>query len=678
MPNRLADSNSPYLLQHQHNPVDWYPWGLEALQRAQTEDKPIFLSIGYAACHWCHVMAHESFEDPETAAYLNQHFINIKVDREERPDIDGIYMEAVVALTGSGGWPMSIFLMPDGRPFWGGTYFPPLPSHRMPSFRQVLEHIVGLWNGERDKVEAAGEQLREHLWQPLVTSDNNLLQAEELDKISMALAQAYDWHLGGWGHAPKFPQPMSIEFLLGRSTQGDKLAGDMARHALNAMALGGLYDVVGGGFARYSVDNLWLVPHFEKMLYDNAQLARAYLHGHLVTGDPHFRQVCEETLDFVLRELCDESGGFYSSLDADSEGHEGKFYVWSLEEIKQAIGDPLDRDLLLAAYGVTNQGNFEGKNILQRAKDDAELAEQFSLAAEQIPVRLRAGLDALLAARGGRIRPGTDDKVLTAWNGLMLIAFAEAARYLKRPDYLLAAQRNADFLLTQLQPTGRLLRSWRAGRAAHDAYLEDHAALGLGLLALYQSDPQPRWFAEAKRLAEDMLAHFSDPSGGFYDTRDDAEALITRPKDVQDNATPSGNALAGTLLLQLAAYEGNHSWRQQAESLLASILPQAVRYPTGFAQWLCAAQFALAEGREIALLGGLAEPATAALQETVWTRWRPFDVLAASPVPAPAGSPALLAERPLVDGQPSAYVCRNFACQLPVTTPEALAKQLGS
>ncbi|MCW5878419.1 MAG: thioredoxin domain-containing protein [Anaerolineales bacterium] len=678
MPNRLADSNSPYLLQHQHNPVNWYPWGREALQRAETEDKPIFLSIGYAACHWCHVMAHESFEDPETAAYLNQHFINIKVDREERPDIDGIYMEAVVALTGSGGWPMSVFLMPDGRPFWGGTYFPPLPSHRMPSFRQVLEHIMGLWNGERDKVEAAGEQLREHLWQPLVTSDNNLLQAEELNKISMALAQAYDWHLGGWGHAPKFPQPMSIEFLLGRSTQGDKLAGDMARHALNAMALGGLYDVVGGGFARYSVDNLWLVPHFEKMLYDNAQLARAYLHGHLVTGDPHFRQVCEETLDFVLRELCDESGRFYSSLDADSEGHEGKFYVWSLEEIKQAIGDPLNQDLLLAAYGVTNQGNFEGKTILQRAKHDAELGEQFGLAAEQVPVRLRAGLDALLAARSSRVRPGTDDKVLTAWNGLMLIAFAEAARYLKRPDYLQAAQRNADFLLTQMQPGGRLLRSWRAGRAAHDAYLEDHAALGLGLLALYQSDPQPRWFAEAKRLAEEMLAHFSDPNGGFYDTRDDAEALITRPKDVQDNATPSGNALAATLLLQLAAYEGNHSWRRQAESLLAGILPQAIRYPTGFAQWLCAAQFALAGGREVAILGELAEPVTAALQETVWTRWRPFDVLAASPVPVPASSPALLAERPLVNGQPSAYVCRNFACQLPVTTPEALAKQLAS
>ncbi|MCW5876574.1 MAG: thioredoxin domain-containing protein [Anaerolineales bacterium] len=678
MSNRLAESNSPYLLQHQNNPVDWYPWGPEALQRAKDEDKPIFLSIGYAACHWCHVMEHESFEDEDTAAYMNQHFINVKVDREERPDIDGIYMEAVVALTGAGGWPMSVFLMPDGRPFWGGTYFPPRPSHRMPSFRQVLEHIVTLWTEQRDKVEAAGQQLKQHLWQPLPTSGSGALEAEALDKAVMALAQAYDWNRGGWGHAPKFPQSMAVEFLLARGTQGDKLALDMAKHALAAMARGGLYDVVGGGFARYSVDDFWLVPHFEKMLYDNALLARAYLHGYLVSGDEHFRQVCEATLDFVLRELTDTQGGFYSSLDADSEGHEGKFYVWGLDEVEKEIGDKEIRDLVIAAYGITNEGNFESKNILQRAKSDAELAEQFGLDAAEVPARLRTGLDALLAARGGRVRPTTDDKVLTAWNGLMLTAFAEAARYLKRSDYLEAAQCNADFLLSQLHPGDRLLRSWRAGRAAHNAYLEDYAALGLGLLALYQSDPQPRWYAEAQRLAEDMLAHYSDPAGGFYDTRDDAEALVARPKDVQDNATPSGNALAATLLLQLAAYSGNHAWREQAEGMLAAILPQTARFPTGFAQWLCAGQFALAGGREIAVVGDLTDPATTALLNTVWARWRPFDVLAASAVPPQAGSPALLAERPLLDGKPSAYVCQNFVCQLPVTDVRELERQLES
>ena len=656
--------------------MDWFPWGAQALAKAKAENKPIFLSIGYAACHWCHVMAHESFEDPETAAYMNEHFVNIKVDREERPDLDGIYMNAVVALTGSGGWPMSVFLTPEGQPFLGGTYFPPAPRHRLPSFREVLAHVATLWREQREKVFEAGRQLQEQLSraeQPGARSGT--LEPEALNQALMALAQAYDWKGGGWGQAPKFPQPMAIEFLLGRATQGDKLAQDLATHALRAMARGGMYDVVGGGFARYSTDDVWLVPHFEKMLYDNAQLARAYLHGTLVTKDALFRQVCERTLDFVVRELRNEQGGFLSSLDADSEGEEGKFYVWSLEEIKTEIREPQTRDLVIAAFGITSEGNFEGHNILQRVKSDDELASQFNLKPATLNDKLSTAISTLLAARGRRVRPGTDDKVLTAWNALMLMAFAEAGRYLGRPDYTVIARQNAEFLLGELHSGDRLLRSWRAGRAEHNGYLEDYAALILGLLSLYQSDPDVRWYAEAERLATELLSHFRDPAGGFFDTRDDHEALITRPKDQQDNATPSGSALAATALLHLATYNANGEWRSVAEAMLGSVLATASHYPTAFAQWLCAAGFALAQGREIAVVGpGTKE--TAELLGVVWSQWRPFDLLAISAFPPPAGSPALLADRPLKGGRATAYVCRNFACELPVNTPSELAQLL--
>jgi uncharacterized protein YyaL (SSP411 family) len=673
MSNHLAGSNSPYLLQHKDNPVDWYPWGEEALARAKSEDKPIFLSIGYAACHWCHVMAHESFEDANTAAYMNEHFVNIKVDREERPDLDGIYMSAVVAMTGSGGWPMSVFLTSDGTPFIGGTYFPPVPRHNLPSFMDALRHVQQLWTQERDKVLQNGQQLLAHIAhaeQPAGTAA--ALQPELLPQAVMTLAQAYDWTHGGWGRAPKFPQPMTIEFLLGRASQGDKLALDMAKHALHSMALGGMYDVVGGGFARYSVDDYWRVPHFEKMLYDNAQLARAYLHGYLVTRDEALRSVCERTLDFVARELRDPAGGFYSSLDADSESEEGKFYVWSLDEIEKTIGDEEIRKLLIAAYGVSKGGNFEGHNVLQRVKSDDELAKDFNIEPEAVRDQLAAAHATLLAARGSRVRPGTDDKVLTSWNALMLIAFAEAARYLNRADYLEIARANANFLLDQLNVDGRLLRSWRAGKAAHNAYLEDYAALVLGLLALYQSDPDVRWYAAAENLAAEMRAHFADPASGFFDTRDDHEALITRPKDEQDNATPSGNALAAMALLQLAAYSGRGELYDQAAPMLGRIQATAGRYPTAFAQWLCAASFAIAGGREIAIVG----ESNAALTAEVWREWRPFDVLAASGAQPPAGSPALLADRPLKDGKPTAYVCKQFVCRLPVNTAAELRAEL--
>jgi len=676
MPNHLALSNSPYLLQHKDNPVDWYPWGEEALARAKKEDKPIFLSIGYAACHWCHVMAHESFEDAGTAAYMNEHFINIKVDREERPDLDGIYMTAVVALTGSGGWPMSVFLTPEGQPFLGGTYFPPAPRHGLPSFKEVLQHVDKLWREERGKVAQAGGQLIGQVRQAeLPTGAKGPLQKEALDAAVMALAQNYDWTNGGWGRAPKFPQPMSIEFLLGRATQGDKLALDMGTNALQAMARGGMYDAVGGGFARYSVDDVWLVPHFEKMLYDNAQLARAYLHGYLLTKDKTLCQVCERTLDFVARELRNAQGGFLSSLDADSEGEEGKYYVWSLDEIEKEIGELEIRDLFIAAYGVTKEGNFEGHNILQRVKNDEELAKEFKLKAEEVRAQLDSLNARLLKVRETRVRPSTDDKVLTSWNALMLVAFAEAARYLKRSDYLELARQNADFLLKELRPADRLLRSWRAGRAEHNAYLEDVAALILGLLALYQSDPDVRWYAEAEKLAGEMLAHYRDPAGGFFDTRDDHETLITRPKDLQDNATPSGNALAALALLQLAAYSGSGERYNLAADMLGAIQATATRYPTAFAQWLCAMSFALAEGREIAIIGEPNGEDTLKLLDIVWAEFRPFDVVAVSGHSPAAGAPALLTDRPLKDGKATAYVCRKFVCQLPVTSPKQLQKQ---
>ncbi len=687
MSNHLIHENSPYLLQHAHNPVDWYPWGPQALGEAQKQNKPIFLSIGYAACHWCHVMAHESFEDPAVAAIMNEHFINIKVDREERPDLDGIYMQAVVALIGSGGWPMSVFLTPQGAPFLGGTYFPPVQRYNMPAFRELLLAVAHTWQQDPARLLHNGQQLVDHLraqagGQELPSAANAapmLNLAQTLDRAAMALAQAYDWTYGGWGKAPKFPQPMSIEFLLRRATRGDSLAADAALHALRAMAKGGMYDVVGGGFARYSTDDLWRTPHFEKMLYDNAQLATVYLHAWLIHGDPAFRQVCEETLDFVLREMRHPAGGFYSSLDADSEGEEGKFYLWTPQQIQAALGDVQDCRWILEAYGVTLEGNFEGGTILQRALSDAQLAEKFGAPVSSVPGRLQGLHRRLLEARQQRIRPATDDKVLVAWNALMLTAFAEAGRYLKRPDYLEAAQRGAGFLLSALRQEGRLLRSWRAagdGRARHNAYLEDYAALSLALLALYQSDADPTWYAAALRLADEMMAHFRDPAGGFFDTRDDHEALLIRPKDLQDNATPSGSALAAGALLQLAAYEGNGEWRAQAEGMLAALQDSLGRYPTAFAQWLCAADFALGPVQEVALLGDAAQ--SQPLRDALWASYRPRLAAAISAYPPPPGSPALLHDRPLQDGLPTAYVCRDFVCLRPVTSPQEMLAQLDS
>lgn len=677
MPNHLINENSPYLLQHANNPVDWHPWGEEALGKAKAENKPIFLSIGYAACHWCHVMEHESFEDPETAALMNEHFVNIKVDREERPDIDTIYMQATVAMTGSGGWPMSVFLTPDLRPFYTGTYFPPTRRYNMPSFREVLLSIAKAWSEDRQEVDRVGEQILQHIQPQLFPENKNGISAQALETAIKSLLDSYDWGYGGWGNAPKFPQPMTIEYLLCRALTASPQHEQILKasiHVLDAMARGGMYDVVGGGFSRYSVDNVWRTPHFEKMLYDNAQLALVYLHAFLVTGDTKYRQVCVETLDFISREMTHPDGGFYSSLDADSEGEEGKFYVWTQDEIQNALG--ADFDFFKTAYGITPPGNWEGKTILQRALDDSSLAARFKLDHGTLQQELTECHTKLLSARNKRIRPGTDDKVLVMWNALALKAFAEAGRYLERKEYLDIAIRNARFLLSNLYTGDRLLRSWREGQAKHNAYLEDYAGLTLALLALYQSDPNPEWYSTALKLADEMVEHFSDPAGGFFDTRDDHETLLVRPKDMQDNATPSGNALATTALLELSAYGDRTEWRNRAEDMLASVSNALLRYPTAFAQWLCAADFAVGPTHEVAIIGELGNPKTQELLKTLWKDYRPRQVTAISVYPPKPGSPVLLHDRPPLNGRSTAYVCQGFVCLQPVNLPSDMEIQL--
>jgi uncharacterized protein YyaL (SSP411 family) len=679
MSNHLANESSPYLLQHAGNPVDWYPWGAEALLKAHLEDKPIFLSIGYAACHWCHVMAHESFEDPATAELMNANFVSIKVDREERPDLDSIYMSFVVATTGQGGWPMSVFLTPDGKPFYGGTYFPPVHRHNLPAFREVLETVARLWQTDRAAILSSSDNLAQTLSSNAAPQQSEVtLNLEILEQTVRAITQSYDWRNGGWGAAPKFPQPMLIEFLLRIGSRGDTSSLEIASHALHSMAQGGMYDILGGGFARYSVDPTWLIPHFEKMLYDNAQLAIVYLHAYLLSGDREFREVCEATLDFVLREMTHDTGGFFSSLDADSEGEEGKYYLWTLQQIRSALSDAKDADLFLAAYGVGETGNLDGRDILRRAITDEQLAAQFHLNESTVANKLSILRQRLFDVRNTRIRPATDDKVLVSWNALMLSALAEAGRSLDRQDYLTAAIRNANFILKHMFVDGRLKRSWREGMAKQDAFLEDYAGLALGFLTLYQADPDPQWYQVSIQLLKEVQDHFTDPVGGFFDTRDNSESLLYRPKDLQDTATPSGGALAVLLLLKLASYENRSDWRTHAETILSFNIGLITRYPSTFAQWLCDVDFALGPVTEVAVLGNLDDSASRGLLEPLWRGFFPRSVIAASSYPPLAGSPALLSDRPLLNGRPTAYVCQGFVCRLPVNEPGLMLKQLAA
>jgi uncharacterized protein YyaL (SSP411 family) len=675
MTNQLASETSPYLLQHAGNPVEWLPWGEAALARARREDKPIFLSIGYAACHWCHVMAHESFEDEATAAMVNRDFIAVKVDREERPDVDAVYMDAVVALSGQGGWPLSVFLTPDGEPFYGGTYFPPEPRHGMPSFTEVLAAIRTAWQGDRARLVETARRLTEHVaHRAELAGGPQALDPAAETRAMEALLRSYDWEYGGWGGAPKFPQAGTVGLLLRRfHHSGDRMALDMATHCLEAMGRGGIFDHLGGGFHRYAVDRSWTVPHFEKMLYDNALLARVYLEAWQVTGRASLRQTAVATLDFMRRELRTPEGGYSASLDADSEGEEGRFYVWTPEEIEAVALDPATFDLFRRWFDFPAGGNFEGRLVLRRPP--LTTSGRSAPPEEGPDERMAALRERLLEVRSRRARPALDDKVITAWNGLALSAWCAAARALQRPQDLKTAQELAAFLLEALRPDGQLRRTYRLGRARHAGSLDDHAALAEGLLDLYQVDFDSRWLEACLELAEVILHDFADPQGGFFDTGDKPEGLPARPKTLQDSPVPSGNALAVSLLLRLDALTGKARYREAALPPLRAMQETASRHPTAFAGWLMDFGLASSPIPQLAVVGDPGSPAFQALVKEAHGRFLPRLALAGGDLPDPA-APELLKGKVLLDGKPTAYLCHGFVCRQPTTSAGELRAQL--
>ena len=670
--NRLARETSPYLLQHAHNPVDWYPWGEEALAKARDEDKPIFLSIGYSACHWCHVMERESFEDPDVAALMNERYVSIKVDREERPDLDGIYMDAVQALHGQGGWPLSAFLTPDGKPFYAGTYFPPVPAHGMPAFRQVLTGIADTWRERRDEVVVQAGKVTEVIARAadLQPSDDPLAPEITAEAVE-TLGRSFEPMWGGFGGAPKFPQPMTLEFLLRQGLRDTAGAMEMLTVTLDHMAAGGMYDHVGGGFARYATDTAWHVPHFEKMLYDNAQLLQLYTRAWQVTGSERYRGVAAGTADYLLREMQHPQGGFWSSQDADSEGVEGKFYVWTWDELVAMVGEPV-----AACFGASKQGNWEGTNVLWRPTAIPDVAARFGVDADELAVRFADAHRILFDARAARIPPGTDDKVLAAWNGMAIRALAEAGRAFGVAAYTRAAVRSATFILRELRDdAGGLRRAWRDGVAGGVGFADDHALMAAACLTLYETTFDPTWFEEAVRLADQLIARFHDTArGGFFQTASDATALLVRPKELYDNATPSGNSVAAEVLLRLGLLTSERAYEEASVSALRLITPAMSRAPSGFGHSLCALDLYLGPSREVAVVGDPADEATRALAEEVTVRrFRPNVVLAVGHADDPV---PLLAGREPVDGRPAAYVCERFACRLPVTDVERLRAQL--
>jgi len=677
--NHLINETSPYLLQHAHNPVDWYPWGDEAFEIARRENKPVLLSIGYSACHWCHVMAHESFEDERIAKLMNENFVNIKVDREERPDLDQIYMNAVQMMTHHGGWPMTVFLTPDAVPFYGGTYFPPQDRYNMPGFPRVLIGVAEAFRGKPEEIRENSVSLINELRRLGESGGSDQpIETELLDAAYVGTVRSYDSINGGFGGAPKFPPAMTLEFLLRTHVRtGNREALEMVKYTCDKMANGGMYDQLAGGFHRYSTDARWLVPHFEKMLYDNALLSRLYLHYFQVSGEQQARETIEGILDYVLREMTHPEGGFFSTQDADSEGHEGKFFVWDIKEIQQTLGEK-DAAIFSSYYNVTEAGNFEGKNIPNVTRSKEDVAKSVGISKAELETSLQESRRKLFELRETRIKPDRDEKILTAWNGLMLASFAEAGVILNRPDYTEAARRNAEFVLSNLRENGRLLRTWKDGRAKFNAYLEDYAFLSEGLLTLFETTGELRWLKESLALTELMIEEFWDEeSGGFFFTGKSHESLIVRSKDYFDNATPSGNSVAAIVLLRLAALTGRDNYRNLATAVLREMGDQVRRYPSGFGYALSAVDFLLSTPKEVAIVGKDLADIRPLLAET-WRRYIPNKVVAPgiSDDREAVQTTPLLANRPLLNTLPTAYVCEHFACKQPVTDVTELSAQL--
>jgi uncharacterized protein YyaL (SSP411 family) len=670
MSNHLSGESSPYLLQHKDNPVDWYPWGEEAFRRAQSEGKAILLSIGYSACHWCHVMAHESFQNSSIAEIMNRHFVNIKVDREERPDVDHIYMEAVQTLTGGGGgWPLTVFLTPDLKPFFGGTYFPPQDRQNLPAFPRVLLTVADAYRNRREMIDQTVQEISRALGSRPETS----IEAGKLDPSILTQAFAFlqsglDKENGGFGGAPKFPHPMILEFLLRYQLDHPGTSAlDMVKLTLDRMAMGGIYDHLGGGFHRYSTDRAWQIPHFEKMLYDNALLSRSYLQAWAVTGYEPYARICQETLDFILREMGDKIGGFYSTQDADSEGEEGKYYVWTIAELEKVL-NPSQVDIVKTHFHVTAAGNFEGRNILntQTLNIDPVLAE-----AKKI----------LLAERGHRIKPSRDEKMLASWNAMTLISLAEAAGKLNRHEYRLAAEANGRFLLDSMHVGGVLMHTFKEGQAKIPGFLEDYAITGLGLLALHGLTGDRVWVEETITLAKKMIERFEDPGAGLlYDAGSEQADLFVRPRNEFDGATPAGTSAATLLLLKMAVITGDQHYRDLAVRGLAGVQQAMRQTPLGVSQWLCDLDFFLARPLEIVVVGEKDDPLAEALLKEVNCKWLPEAIVAAFD----PGHPGMLGELPLfsgrglVDAGPAVYICRNYSCQKPITEVQTLARELSN
>ena len=686
-PNRLLAETSPYLQQHAHNPVDWYPWGDEALQRAKDLDRPIFLSVGYSSCHWCHVMERESFEDEEIARLMNEHFVNIKVDREERPDLDSIYMSAVQIMTGSGGWPMSVFLTPELKPFWGGTYFPPTGRLGRPGFRHILSQIATAYRDDRPKVEEAASTLTGYLVDAEAGGgsepESELPGEEVLFAAVQHAVRTFDSAHGGFGPAPKFPRSIEISGLLRHHARtGDSHVLLLCEKTLESMALGGIYDQDGGGFHRYSTDAVWLVPHFEKMLYDNALLARAYLEAYQATGRELYQRIAREVLDYVLREMTDDSGGFYSATDADSEGEEGKFFVWTPGQVIQELGAD-DGRAFCELYGVTEGGNFEhGTSIPHVARSVEAVARGLGVAPADLERRLPGMRARLLAARESRVKPFRDEKVITAWNGLMISALARGYQMLEEPRYLDAAKKAASLLGSELEREGKLHRTRKAGKAQVPGYLDDYSYLADALIDVYEATFDPVWLARARLLTDALLESFWDVrDGGFFYTALHHTHLLCRRKDPLDNATPSGNGVAAMVLLRLALLTGVADYREKANELLRGARVFLEKAPMAMSSTILALDWLLHPPLEIAIVGDMSSPEGKRLLRAVHRQFLPRRILASSPAPVPPGVaelvPFLQGKASLLD-RPTAYVCKDSTCQAPVTREAELARLLAA